>query len=259
MKIFKQAAVRVLQEAKTSLHVKEITKRAIKAGYLITDGKTPEATMNALLIVDVNKNGKKSIFEKVAPSTFGLRHTYTLKTKVSKFKIDVNDIEPKRTWSISKNISTKQKGDIAESRIAELLILYGSESLSCYKPVSDDDGIDIIAKQKKSIKSINLQVKSRYSDGLPSIFTATVKASTLVNHRKMAIIFCLFDTQDGDLANYLWFVPADEFILKANKLKGGSILGFVAGPNKKESNKWDKYMIEKKDLANKIIEIIQSY
>ncbi len=259
MKIFKQAAVRVLQEAKTPLHIKEITRRAIKAGYLVTDGKTPEATMNALLIVDVNKNGEKSIFEKVAPSTFKLKHTYVLKAETGKFKFDSSDVKLKRTWSISKNISTKQKGDIAESRIAELLILYGSESLSCYKPISDDDGIDIIAKKKKSVKSINLQVKSRYSDGLPSVFTATVKASTLVDHKKMAIIFCLFDTQDGDLADYLWFVPADEFILKANRLKSGSLLSFVAGPNKKESNKWDKYMIEKKDLANKILEIMQSY
>jgi hypothetical protein len=256
MKIFKQSAVRVLQEAKGPLHIREITKRAIKAGYLVTDGKTPEATMNALLVVDVNKNGEKSIFEKVAPATFKLKHTYTLKAETGKIKVDTNDAKAKRTWSISKNISTKQKGDIAESRIAELLILYGSESLSCYKPISDDDGIDIIAKKKKSIKSINLQVKSRYNDGLPSVFTATVKTSTLVDHKNMAIIFCLFDTQDGDIADYLWFIPADEFILKANKLQGGSLLGFVAGPNKREGNKWDDYMIEKKDLANKILEII---
>lgn len=256
MKIFKQAAVKVLQEAKIPLHIREITKRAIKAGYLVTDGKTPEATMNALLIVDVNKNGEKSIFEKVAPSTFKLRYADVLKAETGKPKVDGNDAKSKRTWSISKNISSKQKGDIAESRIAELLVLYGSESLCCYKPISDDDGIDIIAKKKKSVNSINLQVKSRYNDGLPSVFTATVKTSTLVDHKNMAIVFCLFDTQEGDLADYLWFVPADEFILKANKLQNGSLLGFVAGPNKREGNKWDEYMIEKKDLANKILEII---
>lgn len=256
MKIFKQAAIKILEEAKTPLHVREITKRAIKNGYLISEGKTPIATMNALLIVDVNKNGEKSIFEKVAPATFKLKHIYTLKAENGKFKLDINDIKLKRKWSISKNISTKQKGDIAESRIAELLVLYGSESLSCYKPISDDDGIDIIAKKKKSIKSINLQVKSRYNDGLPSVFTATVKTSTLVDHKNMAIVFCLFDTEDGDLADYLWFVPADEFIAKASRLQGGNLLGFVAGLNKKEGNKWDQYMIEKKDLANKILEII---
>ena len=38
----------------------------------------------------------------------------------------------------------------------------------------------------------------------------------------------------------------------ANKLDGGRLLGFVVG-RKKESNKWDNYLIDKRDLANQII------
>ncbi len=253
MKIFKTAAIKVLEEAKESLHVREITKRALKNGYLVSDGKTPEATMNALLVVDVNKNGEKSMFEKVGPFTFKLRHTYTLKAGAGKFHVKGGDVKLKRTWSVSSNISSKQKGDIAESRIAELLVLYGSESLSCYKPISDDDGIDIIAKKKKSTDSIFLQVKSRYGESSPVSFTATVKTSAFMDHKHMAVVFCFFNTEEGDLSDYLWFVPAGEFIEKANKLLGGTMLGFVAGMNKKEGNKWDQYLIEKKDLANKVI------
>jgi hypothetical protein len=39
----------------------------------------------------------------------------------------------------------------------------------------------------------------------------------------------------------------------ANKLQSGKTLGFVAGRRKKDSNKWDKYLIDKRDLANAII------
>jgi len=39
----------------------------------------------------------------------------------------------------------------------------------------------------------------------------------------------------------------------ANQLQGGKVLGFVAGRKKKESNKWDQYLIDKRDLANRII------
>lgn len=39
----------------------------------------------------------------------------------------------------------------------------------------------------------------------------------------------------------------------ANKLNDGKLLGFVAGRKKKESNKWDNYLIDKRDLANQII------
>jgi hypothetical protein len=251
MKIFKTAAIKVLEEAREALHVREITKRALKNGYLVSDGKTPEATMNALLVVDVNKNGEKSIFEKVGPATFKLRHI--LKAENGKFRLTGKEVKLKRTWSVSDNISSKQKGDIAESRIAELLVLYGSESLSCYKPISDDDGIDIIAKKKKSTDSIFLQVKSRYGEGFPVSFTATVKTSAFMDHKHMAVVFCFFNTEEGDLSDYLWFVPAGDFIKKANRLLGGTMLGFVAGMNKKESNKWDQYQIEKKDLANKVI------
>lgn len=255
MKIFKTAAIKVLQEEEgTPLHVKEITKRALKGGYLVSEGKTPEATMNALLIVDVNKNGEKSIFEKVGPSTFKLRHI--LKVEAGKLKLKGDDIKAKRTWSVSENISSKQKGDIAESRIAELLVLYGSESLSCYKPISDDDGIDIIAKKKKSTDSIYLQVKSRYGENSPVSFTSTVKTSAFMDHRNMAVVFCFFNTEEGDLSDYLWFVPANDFIAKANKLLNGTMLGFVAGMNKKEGNKWDQYLIEKKDLANEVIKYL---
>ncbi len=249
MKTFKLAAVTVLRENGGALHIKEITKRAIKAGYLVSEGKTPEATMNALLVVDVNKNGDKSIFEKVGPSTFKLRDIYS-------DKIAIVEPKQKRTWEVSKNVSTKQKGDIAESRIAELLVLYGSESLSCYKPVSDDDGIDIIAKKKKGTNHLFLQVKSRYGQGFPVSFTATVKTSTLIDHDNMAVIFCFFDTEQGDLSEHLWMVPAHDFIVNANKLMGGTQLGFVAGMYKKDGNKWDDYHFEKKDLAEKVISYI---
>ncbi len=69
----------------------------------------------------------------------------------------------------------------------------------------------------------------------------------------MAFIFCFFDTEEGDIWDYLWFVPAPDFIKLANKLNSGKSLGFVAGRKKKESNKWDDYLIDKKSLANQII------
>ena len=32
------------------------------------------------------------------------------------------------------------------------------------------------------------------------------------------------------------------------------MFGFVAGKRRRESNKWDSYLIDKKDLANRITE-----
>ena len=69
-----------------------------------------------------------------------------------------------KIWKISKDFSTKQKGDIAEARIAELVTRYGDTTLSCYKPISDDEGIDLIVKEKGSLKTMYVQIKSRFGD-----------------------------------------------------------------------------------------------
>jgi len=246
MNSFKDIAYQILKEAGKPLHSKEITKIALERGWLKTAGKTPEATMNAQLIVDINNKKDKSRFIKVGPSIFSLNPNFK--------SVSERKTKEEKIYKISKDISTKQKGDIAEARIAELITLYGDKTLSCYKPISDDEGIDLIVKEKGSFKIMYLQIKSRFGDNPDAIFTATTKSSGIIDNYSMAVVFCFFDTEEGDLWDYLWFVPAPDFINKANRLDSGRLLGFVAGRKKKESNKWDQYLIDKRDLANKIIE-----
>jgi hypothetical protein len=244
MNFFKDTAYEILRETKKPLHSKEITQIALKRGWLKTAGKTPEATMNAQIIVDINSKKEKSRFIKTAPSTFALNPAVQ--------QAVAHEIK-ERVFKISKGISQKQKGDVVEARVAELITLYGDTSLSCYRPMSDDEGIDLIVKQKGVPKIMYLQVKSRFGDDSGEIFTATVKSVGVIDSFSMALVFCFFDTERGDLWDYIWFVPAPDFIKMANQLREGKLLGFVAGRKKKESNKWDEYLIDKRELANTII------
>ncbi len=250
MNSFKDIAYQILKEANKPLHSKEITKIALQRGWLKTAGKTPEATMNAQLIVDINSKKEKSLFVKTAPSTFALRFK---EVKISDKGKGKDIIKKERLPKISPQISTRQKGNIAEARIAELIALYGDTTLACYKPLSDDEGIDLIVKEKGSLKTMYIQIKSRFGDNPDEIFAATTKSITVVDNYSMALIFCYFDTEEGDLWDYLWFVPAPDFIKMANRLNNGRLYGFVAGRKKKESNKWDQYLIDKRGLANMII------
>ena len=117
-----------------------------------------------------------------------------------------------------------------------------------------DEGIDVIVKEKYKQKIMFLQVKSRFGDDSGEVFTATVKKHNVIDNFSMAFIFCFFDTERGDLWDYVWFVPAPDFFKKANRLQDGNLLGFVAGRKRKESNKWDEYLIDKRELANTIIQ-----
>jgi len=246
---FKSIAYQILKEANKPLHSKEITKIALQRGLLQTAGKTPEATMNAQLIVDINTKKDKSLFKKVGPSMFTINPNVIPISKSRKAK-QFEDV-----YKISEKLSTKQKGDIAEARIAELITLYGEKQLSCYKPISDDEGIDLIVKEKGSLKTVYIQIKSRFGNNPNLIYTATTKSSTIIDKFSMALVFCFFDTNKGDLWDYVWFIPAPNFLKKANKLPRG-LLGFVAGRKKKETNKWDDYLIDKRSLANEIIKLM---
>ena len=117
MNSFKDIAYQILKEAVKPLHSKEITKIALEKGWLITAGKTPEATMRAELIVDINSKKDKSRFIKTSPAIFGLNENIIVPEKIEVIKEE-------KVYKISKDVSTKQKGDITEARIAELITLY---------------------------------------------------------------------------------------------------------------------------------------
>ena len=56
------AAEQVLRKAGRPLHYKEITKRILSEGLWSTDGKTPDATVNAQLSADIKKKRERSRF-----------------------------------------------------------------------------------------------------------------------------------------------------------------------------------------------------
>ena len=246
---FKGVAYEILKSAGKPLHSDEITKIALQNEWLKTAGQTPGATMNAQLVVDVNKKGSQSLFRKVGPSTFAINEAVK-STKA----VGLTEASEKKEYKVA-DITSVQKGSIVEARVAELITLYG-DKLSCYRPISDDEGIDLIVKEKGSLKSIYIQVKSNFSNNFSRSFVASVKEQHVVDKYSMAFVFCLFDTAKGDVHDFVWFVPAPDFAKMATKDKNG-LLSFVAGKQKNNGNKWDEFMIDKRDLASTVIKQLE--
>lgn len=63
----------VLAEANKPLHYKEITERILTQGLWSTEGKTPDATINAQLAVNIKKGGNSSRFQRTGKGIFALR------------------------------------------------------------------------------------------------------------------------------------------------------------------------------------------
>lgn len=237
-KTFKDVAYEILKENDKKglgLHSHDITRIALKKGILVSDGNTPEMTMNSVIITDLKERGNKSRFIQRGPA---------------RFSINSNWIPKKEEIRKIGYLSTKQKGDIAEARIAELVTMYAKQPLACYRPISDDEGIDLIVKRKGHLKTVCVQVKSVWRQTGPVV--ASVKETSLTSQKDISIVFCMFNVDKGDLWEYVWLVPAKDFLKKTNPRSDG-LRVFVAGLGRKETNTWDKYLIDRRDLGNEII------
>ena len=67
------AAYAVLLEANIPMHYRDITNRMLEAEIWETDGQTPESTVNAVLVTDLNENGDASRFVRVDQGIYALR------------------------------------------------------------------------------------------------------------------------------------------------------------------------------------------
>jgi len=81
---FLATAYKILKESEKPLHSKKITEIALKRGLLETAGKTPAATMNALLLLESRK--ENSQFRKTGLSQFALNPKYKPKKKTKEEK-----------------------------------------------------------------------------------------------------------------------------------------------------------------------------
>lgn len=73
----------------------------------------------------------------------------------------------------------------------------------------------------------------------------------------MLIVFIYFDLSEGDLFPNLFCIPAPDFLrLTANEKKNTTDRVFTVGLNHPEKSKYAEFMIEKRELANRIIEIM---
>ena len=147
MNKYRHSAIHILQEAKTSLHYKEITRLALEQGILETDGKTPEASMNAQLVMDIKNKGKASDFIKVNPATFAINPNKEILTGTK--AIEADDIEEEKL-----KVNSGYTGKGGEHLVCSKLLFRGFNA----SIMSVDVGLDIVAT--KHNKMYGIQVKT---------------------------------------------------------------------------------------------------
>lgn len=78
-KTLRQAAIELLRELGPT-HYQDLTERILERGLATSSSKTPSASLNAVIAVDIRRNGNRSAFVRVRPGVFGLRALHAVGT-----------------------------------------------------------------------------------------------------------------------------------------------------------------------------------
>lgn len=77
---YREAARRILSE-RGPMHYKALAEAILEQGLVQSSGATPAASLNAMIAVDIKRNGSMSDFVRVRPGIFGLRGVHAAGAK----------------------------------------------------------------------------------------------------------------------------------------------------------------------------------
>ncbi|MES9819951.1 MAG: HTH domain-containing protein [Candidatus Thiodiazotropha sp.] len=138
---FTDCAQKVLEEfgGKKPMHYKKITEKALEKGWLVTSGKTPEATMYAQVITEIKrhqKRGKRPRFVQHGRGYVGLSQWMG---RGLAFQIEQHNTQIRK--ALRDRLLAMNPGEF-EELISQLLAEMGFEMVEVTK-LSGDGGIDV--------------------------------------------------------------------------------------------------------------------
>lgn len=107
------------------------------------------------------------------------------------------------------SLTSTQRGAIGESVAAIGLMLASSGQLSPFRPIADDDGVDLLLVDKLSRSIVQLQVKCRTKVDDPKAETVQfdVQLSTFTQDAKGYVLGILLN---GAVVRRAWLIPLAE-------------------------------------------------
>jgi len=180
---FKEAAREILGRGDEPLTAQEIVSIALEEGLIETEGKTPDATIAALLYMDI-RNNKNSPFIKIG------RGKFSLKTKKASIASPIHLIE-QQNQNVKKLLKEKlheMDPYQFEYLIADLLQKIGYENVNVTKR-SGDGGIDVEANLTvggvTNVKTV-IQAK-RHKSNISGKVITQLRGSAEVDQRGLVI------------------------------------------------------------------------
>ncbi len=138
---FTDCAQKVLEEfgGKKPMHYKEITEKALAKGWLVTGGKTPEATMYAQVITEIKRQQKRGERPRFVQHGRGYVGLSQWMGRGLAFQIEQHNHQVRK--ALRERLLAMKPGEF-EELISQLLAEMGFEMVEVTK-LSGDGGIDV--------------------------------------------------------------------------------------------------------------------
>lgn len=162
----------------------------------------------------------------------------------------------------SKNAGSARKGRATESLVAASCILATGGELNALTGLVDDEGVDITFKRRDGTRTLDVQVKSRFSDGAGSKllrekgrFVADTRAATFRPRDDLYMLFVAVDAEKAEFGP-VWLVPSLDLAdkgMEINPKKTGKQVRFIASAKDASNDKWISYRMSKAELPQAIL------
>ena len=191
---FIDCAQKVLEEfgGKKSMHYKKITEKALEKGWLVTGGKTPEATMYALVIIQIKRQQKRGEQPRFVQHGRGYVGLSQWMDHGLAFQIEQHNQQIRE--GLRKRLLTMEPLEF-EELISHLLVEMGFDRVEV-TPFSGDGGIDVrgtlVVGEVIRIK-MAIQVK-RWKNNIQAPVVQQVRGSLGVHEQGLIITTSDFST-----------------------------------------------------------------
>jgi hypothetical protein len=154
---------------------------------------------------------------------------------------------------------TRLSGRIFKKRRMEQILLYGKGILHVYKPVTDNEGIDLIVVKNGVFQPVFLQVKGGFTLHTNNVFICDIRMKTFKPHHCYFVIGAFFNPKTLELHDKVLFVPTETVEKKGVEVRARNEIRrrITTRLSEETQSKWSPYIIDKKDIANKIFEKFQ--
>jgi len=166
----------------------------------------------------------------------------------------------------SKNAGSARKGKATELLIAAIAVLATDGELNALTAMVDDEGVDLGFKRRNGSRTLDVQVKARFSDEGGSkklreegIFVSDVREETFRPREELWMLFAAIDGRNADLQT-AWLVPSVRFDEKAFRVKvnGKPHVRFQASVKQSSDDKWRPFRLSRAQFPAKLLEVVES-